>query len=165
MFDDLNSPVSNIQPFYGTRGHISHLWKLLYCCAWVIRHQMGWIHNHNHVNHNQFHIAGLIISHTFQNTVMSKFPANTSRIEKKNRIFPTVYSRCVSHFLRYEQGRYSLPLSVSAWLSLGPPPPLPLLVKMTRGNLKIMVTIYNRRSIQRNLEAFFKHLQIFAKGI
>lgn len=84
VFDYLNSPVSYIQPFYGSRGRISHLWELLYCFAWVIWHQMGWLHNHIHVNHNQFHIAGLIISHAFQNAVTLTFPSNTSRNEKYN---------------------------------------------------------------------------------
>lgn len=66
--------------------------------------------------------------------------------------------------LRYQPSRYSLCLSVSASPSSSLPPLLPPLVKTTRGNLKIMVTIYNRRTIQRNLEAFLNISRFSLRG-
>lgn len=49
----------------------------------MIWHQIGLILNHIHINPNQFHIAALIISQTFQNTIalpISSIQGNQSKI-------------------------------------------------------------------------------------
>lgn len=107
---------------------------------------------------------------------MSTFPVYTSCIEKIE--FSILFTPGVFHirpphqaqqrprrcFRRYDWSRYSLRPSVSASLSFSLPPLLPLLIKTTGGNLEITVTIYNRRPIQRNLEAFLNISRFSLRG-
>lgn len=138
---------------------------------------MGWIHNHIHVNHNQFHIAGLIISHTFQNTMMSTFPVYTSCIEK-NIIFHTVYSRCVSHL---SSGR-GTPAAATLFsevrgIQVQPAPVCQCQSFIQSPSTETIACKNDRREFKNNgdnlqqtlhskkLRGLFKHLQIFAMGI
>lgn len=105
--------------------------------------------------------------------VLPTFPVSTSRTEKLSfsipvapgafHIHPPAEAQQAVPGAEADPGTacvcLSAPLFPSVSLSL-----LPALVKTAGGNLKIMVTIYNSRSIQRRLEAFLSTSRFWAEG-
>lgn len=137
-----------------------------------MRHQMGRIHNHIHVNHNQFHNTSLIIPHTFQNTMMSTFPMYTSCIKKTQ--FSILFTPGVFHICPHASGHDAVfggkTDPGTAWVRLSvlvfqSPSTVTIACKNDRREFKnngdnLQQTLHSKKPRSPS-----KHLQIFAKGI